>query len=117
MAEPQREGESPFEYMTRLQAEHDGMKPAVGKFRRWRFKGRKPNGKWWARAGWGSEAEDVFADSAEALLEAVSHDACIDCGHRWTRHGGEKCTGWRGRGSSRVACECTKKPPEEGLVS
>lgn len=111
MAEPQRADESPFDYLARLQAEHARTKPLVAQFRRWRFKGRKPNGKWWAWTGWGFKAQDVFADTVEALIEAVSQDCCIDCGHRWARHDGEKCTGWRGNGGGRVACECTKKAP------
>lgn len=85
------------------------MKPAVARFRRWRFKGQKPDGRWWARCGWGKDATDAFAATAPALIEVLRMDVCEACGHRWARHGGECCTGWYGKGAIRRKCECVLK--------
>jgi hypothetical protein len=100
-------------------AEHEAMKPAAKAFRGWRFKGRKTDGRWWLRHGYGKAARDLFASTSAELLEKINAEACSaeGCGHSWARHKNGKCMGWRGGGRNsfkRIACECTHEPPKAG---
>ncbi|RKH01484.1 hypothetical protein D7X74_37835 [Corallococcus sp. CA047B] len=102
-----------------MQAEHDKTKLLVRAVRGGRFKGRKPNGDWFAA----SDGEVVKPTPVDLVL-AVAALKCFTCGHEIEEHSvrelsEEEQKGKRNKdkkrcdgGSAAEPCSCVKTPDE-----
>ncbi|GEL75176.1 hypothetical protein [Myxococcus virescens] len=102
--------ESVWKQIDRLLMEHQSTREMVNARKGWRFRGRKPNGDWFARNGRGTKAVEVRAPTSRGLLLAIGDATCEGCGHVVTRRTQMGC-GTRG-------CKCaTCQEAPTGLVA
>ncbi|AFE05596.1 hypothetical protein COCOR_04047 [Corallococcus coralloides DSM 2259] len=78
--------ESIWHQLDRMVAEYLKVKTLLRAVRGGRFRGRKPNGKWWVRFGSGRMAVDLLADSPEELVRRAAVYRCGECGHKTQGH-------------------------------
>ncbi|RKH13502.1 hypothetical protein D7X74_21805 [Corallococcus sp. CA047B] len=105
-------GESVWDIIDRYKAEYDKVKRLLRAVRGGRFRGRKPNGKWWVRFGSGRATLDLLADTPEELVRQAAVFRCGDCGH--------KTTGHRRKSKEEASCvgvSCTCKATQAEIIA
>lgn len=121
----QKDGESPFQFMERLQAEVKRTKEIIQAVRGGRFQGRKPNGNWWLIFKHGIDEHEIVAPDPIALVLKAAVLRCGSCKHATADHAKReleedekkfkphkeklRCEGEALDGTK---CSCTKTPEE-----
>ncbi|NPC76435.1 hypothetical protein HPP05_42630 [Corallococcus exiguus] len=104
--------ESIWQQLDRMMAEYAKVKSLLRAVRGGRFRGRKPNGKWWVRFGTGRAAVDLVTDTPEELVRQAAAHRCGECGH--------KTLGHRLRTKDEVSCpgvSCTCKATQAEIIA